>query len=144
MQSVPYFLNSLTIFTLLYFNHLNTQLNPICHLLALLGAHHILHVSRIRVNFTIAHLCYKQPSSSFSFLNTSPKMASQSRNLQQVYLTLYIIICHCRAAAVTHMVTHRLITLILNNLNLRPEMENVTGCGSFMIIMCHKIQGYSE
>jgi hypothetical protein len=24
--------------------------NPICHLLALLGAHHILHVSRIRVN----------------------------------------------------------------------------------------------
>ena len=31
-------------------NPLNTDLNPICHLLALLGAHHILHVSRIRVN----------------------------------------------------------------------------------------------
>jgi len=30
-------------------NHLKTQLNPILHLLALLGAHHILHVSRIRV-----------------------------------------------------------------------------------------------
>ena len=30
-------------------NPLNTELNPICHLLALLGAHHILHVSRIRV-----------------------------------------------------------------------------------------------
>jgi hypothetical protein len=29
---------------------LNAQLNPICHLLALLEAHHILHVSRIRVN----------------------------------------------------------------------------------------------
>jgi hypothetical protein len=28
---------------------LNDELNPICHLLALLGAHHILHVSRIRV-----------------------------------------------------------------------------------------------
>jgi len=28
---------------------LNTKLNPICHLLALLGAHHILHVSRVRV-----------------------------------------------------------------------------------------------
>jgi len=28
---------------------LNSELNPICHLLALLGAHHILHVSRIRV-----------------------------------------------------------------------------------------------
>jgi hypothetical protein len=32
-------------------NPSNTELNPICHLLALLGAHHILHVSRIRVKF---------------------------------------------------------------------------------------------
>jgi hypothetical protein len=30
-------------------NPLNAKLNPICHLLALLGAHHVLHVSRIRV-----------------------------------------------------------------------------------------------
>jgi len=30
-------------------NPLNAELNPICHLLSLLGAHHILHVSRIRV-----------------------------------------------------------------------------------------------
>jgi len=30
-------------------NPLNAELNPICHLLALLGAQHILHVSRIRV-----------------------------------------------------------------------------------------------
>jgi len=28
---------------------LNAELNPMYHLLALLGAHHILHVSRIRV-----------------------------------------------------------------------------------------------
>jgi len=34
----------------LYINPLNAKLNPICHLLVLLGAHHILHVSRIRVN----------------------------------------------------------------------------------------------
>jgi len=31
-------------------NPLNVELNLICHLLALLGAHHIFHVSRIRVN----------------------------------------------------------------------------------------------
>jgi hypothetical protein len=37
------------ILTLLLFNSLNAELKPICHLLALLGAHHILHVSRIRV-----------------------------------------------------------------------------------------------
>jgi len=30
-------------------NPLNVELNPICYLLALLGAHHFLHVSRIRV-----------------------------------------------------------------------------------------------
>jgi len=29
---------------------LNAELNPICHLLVLLGAHPILHISRIRVN----------------------------------------------------------------------------------------------
>ena len=30
-------------------NPLNAELNPICHLVALLGVHHFLHVSRIRV-----------------------------------------------------------------------------------------------
>ena len=30
-------------------NALDAELNPICHLLALLGVHHFLHVSRIRV-----------------------------------------------------------------------------------------------
>jgi len=33
-------------------NPLNTELNPICHFLALLGVHLILHISRIRVNPT--------------------------------------------------------------------------------------------
>jgi hypothetical protein len=33
-------------------NSLNAELNPICHLLALLGAHHILYVSGIRVKET--------------------------------------------------------------------------------------------
>ena len=31
-------------------NPLNTGLNPICHLLAFSGAHHILHISGVRVN----------------------------------------------------------------------------------------------
>jgi hypothetical protein len=33
-----------------FFNCLNAKLNPICHLLALVGAHHILHISRVRAN----------------------------------------------------------------------------------------------
>jgi hypothetical protein len=45
-------------------NPLNAELNPICHLLALLGAHHILHVSRIRVKEFI--IC--------AFRNKSAKM----------------------------------------------------------------------
>jgi len=30
-------------------NPLNAELNPICHMLALLEAHHILHISRLKV-----------------------------------------------------------------------------------------------
>jgi hypothetical protein len=35
----------------LTFNPLNAELNPTCHLVALLGAHPILHISRIKVNY---------------------------------------------------------------------------------------------
>ena len=38
-----------TNFTTVHFNPLNPEINPICYLLALLGAHHFLHVSRVRV-----------------------------------------------------------------------------------------------
>ena len=34
-------------------NPLKAEFNPICHLLALLGAHHILHISRVRVKVQI-------------------------------------------------------------------------------------------
>ena len=37
----------------LVLNPLNAELNPICHLLALLGAHHILHINRIRVKIDL-------------------------------------------------------------------------------------------
>ena len=33
----------------MHINPLKPELNPICYVLALLGAHHFLHVSRIRV-----------------------------------------------------------------------------------------------
>jgi len=37
------------------FNPLNAELNPICHLVELLGAHPILHVSRIRVKIAFLY-----------------------------------------------------------------------------------------
>ena len=48
---LPSPLTTLYIFckAVLVFNPLNPELNPICYLLALLGAHHFLYVSRIRV-----------------------------------------------------------------------------------------------
>jgi len=55
LHSYQFFLHSsfrpgqITIKTMSNFNPLNAELNPICHLLALLGAHHFLHVSRIGV-----------------------------------------------------------------------------------------------
>jgi hypothetical protein len=41
-------------------NPLNTELNPICHLLVLLGAHHIFHVSGLRVK-SIRNLTLRGP-----------------------------------------------------------------------------------
>jgi hypothetical protein len=46
-QDVTYYMSK---FRHGHFNPLNVELNPICYLLALLGAHPILHVSGIRVN----------------------------------------------------------------------------------------------
>ena len=44
--ALEFYLASCEIGTAGSFNTLNAELNPICHLLALFGAHHILHVSR--------------------------------------------------------------------------------------------------
>ena len=38
-----------------YINPLNAELNPIRHLLAVVGARHIVHVSRVRVKESKAH-----------------------------------------------------------------------------------------
>jgi hypothetical protein len=46
--------------TVLTIDPLNAELNPICHLLAFLGAHHIFHVSRIRVNVSTYALSIKK------------------------------------------------------------------------------------
>jgi hypothetical protein len=39
------------------FNPLNAELTPMCHLLALLGAHHILLISSIRVKILSTYSC---------------------------------------------------------------------------------------
>jgi len=64
-------------------NPLNTELNPICHLLALLGPHHILHVSRIRV---------KNSSIKFVFENVGYKSLKILLYLSHDYFLLKFII----------------------------------------------------
>ena len=49
VNEIPQLLPYLCVVPQAMFNPLNPKLNPICYLLALLGAHHFLHVSRIRV-----------------------------------------------------------------------------------------------
>jgi len=49
VSSVRYHYHKPVDWVIYFINPLNPELNPICYLLALLGAHHFLHVSRIRV-----------------------------------------------------------------------------------------------
>jgi hypothetical protein len=48
--------NPTLVLSQLTFNPFNAELNPIYHLLALLGAHHILHVSRIKVKSSASYI----------------------------------------------------------------------------------------
>ena len=59
------------------FNTLNAELKPICHFLALLGAHHIFHVSRIRVNGVS-----EKPAISFSIFYPVWKMKKFFHNIE--------------------------------------------------------------
>jgi hypothetical protein len=61
------------LYTLLNINTLNAELNPICHLLALLGAHYILHIRRIRL---------KKPSTCIASFFRSPILFFVSKPAQ--------------------------------------------------------------
>ena len=54
------------------FNPLNPELNPICSLLALLGAHHFLHVSRIRVKLLTLRLLMSYGRSPAEIVGSNP------------------------------------------------------------------------
>jgi hypothetical protein len=61
-------------------NPLNTKLNPICHLLALLGAHHILHVSRIRVKVGVGnHVQFPDMPHTWGTYSKKPLISSDNQ-----------------------------------------------------------------
>ena len=49
-------------------NPLKPELNPICYLLALLGAHHFLHISRIWVKLFLCHETLQNSGDTFRTL----------------------------------------------------------------------------
>ena len=67
--------------TAVTFNPLKPELNPICYLLALLGAHHFLHVSRIRVKLlTLGYQCHKYMEHPFlMFLDHTQRRSTVGR-----------------------------------------------------------------
>jgi hypothetical protein len=75
-------------------NPLKAKLNPICHLLALVGVHHILHISRIRVNNNKCHYGfisvarYKQDA---TFANS---LLADSSHFLIIYFYLRVDIIH--------------------------------------------------
>ena len=65
-------------------NPLNAKLSPICHLVALLGAHHIFHVSGLRVN----------PSRSNLFIYTT--------NIHLTHIIQSLVYCHSEHLTLLH------------------------------------------
>jgi hypothetical protein len=63
------------------FNPLNAELNPISHLLALLEAHHILHVSRIRVNTNLSSNCWAKGTSLILIQLSASKLPSAAHDI---------------------------------------------------------------
>jgi len=55
--------------SLIKLNPLNAELNPICHLQALLGTHHILHISRIRGNLVFCEALKTETSFFYYYIN---------------------------------------------------------------------------
>ena len=79
-------------------NPLNAKLNPICHLLALLGAHPILHISRVRVKSTWEdnkNKPRKQAVANFR-LNTGHDCIAAHLNRIKIFSHNYCTICNMK------------------------------------------------
>ena len=73
-----------------HLNPLNPELNPICYLLALLGAHHFLHFSRIRVKL----LTFRRL---MSYIYEAPRAARLLRSWVRIPPGAWIFVrCECR------------------------------------------------
>ena len=99
------------------FNPLNAELNPICYLLALLGAYHFLHVSRIRVNLT----------RSFSTDHKIKQHTLESQNTTiYIYIHIYIYIYIYQTMVTANNYLFRLLTGHHQVVHLMKRAEGCT------------------
>ena len=98
------------------FNPLNAELNPICRLLALLGAYHTLHISRIRVN-SFFKRCAVQIVQSFMVYTA---VYQQQQNGYGAHLA------YCRMGTVSHSWGHVVWCVVLSvHQTLAPRLKKV-------------------
>ena len=72
------------------FNPLNAELNPTCHLLTLLGAHHILHVSVLRVNCVCCYDAVTGYEVIWRWIRSKErKRYDELKGIRQMYRVLY-------------------------------------------------------
>jgi transposase len=90
-------------FPVFFVNPLKSELNPICHLVSLLGSHHILHVSSIRVNPLNAELI---PTCHFLALLGAHHILHVSRIRVKPLNVELNLICHLLALLGAHRILH--------------------------------------
>jgi hypothetical protein len=73
-----------------YFNPLNADLIPICHLLTLLGANHILQVSRIRVKWPFSMMYLLKETNSIDS-NQMPKEKHEDNSTGKIVLVFWTL-----------------------------------------------------
>jgi len=71
-------------------NPLNATLNPICHLLALLGAHHIFHVSGLRVKSPGTWILCLWIRASLIYINKCPTRCNTKQSIYYSASSLYM------------------------------------------------------
>ena len=92
-------------------NPLNAELNPICPLLALFGAHHIFHVSGLRVKLFIPPVCLTTgPQPPPKPLRHTSRSSASSFNLQQPLVFL-------RSSSSCLLLPRLLVTFILPSIS---------------------------
>jgi len=89
----------LTVSVLWQINPLNAQLNPICHLHALLGAHHIFRVSELRVNQPANHRAKWDNGKKILMFNTKLSDAKCNTKCETV--------CSLNSRAIPHIMVTR-------------------------------------